>query len=111
MRVAYSVLREIHRKEFIPSASDYGLKTREFENFIFFLENRGYLERVLRVNDDFSIKIARLTKKGVELLETNKHLEETYPERFNIKAWIQIEKLFILMEQEKNNTRKYLNTN
>lgn len=92
MRVGYSVLREIHRKDFTPSANDYGLKNREFENFIFFLENQGFLERVLRVNDDFSIKVARLTKKGIELLESNKHYEQTYPERKDLKAWIQIEK-------------------
>lgn len=50
------------------------------------------MERVLRVNDDFSIKVARLTNKGIDLLENNKHYEETYPKRENLKAWVQIEK-------------------
>ena len=92
MRGGYSILREIHKKEFTPCSSDYGLTTKEFENFVFFLENEGYLERVLRVNDVFSIKAARLTIKGVELLEKLKDYEVSYPERNNLKAWVQIEK-------------------
>ncbi|MFB5086820.1 hypothetical protein PGC35_06295 [Psychrobacillus sp. PGGUH221] len=93
MRVGYSILREISRKNYIPCGKDYGLTTREFENFIFFLEKQGLLERVLRVNDEFSIKAARLTKKGNELLEELKQYEETYPDdRHNLIKWVQIEK-------------------
>lgn len=92
MRAGYSILREIHGKSFIPKANDYGLKEREFENIIFFLENKGYLERVLRINDEFSLNAARLTQKGIELLEEHKKYEESYPGREQLKAWVQIEK-------------------
>lgn len=76
----------------MPTAKDYGVKAREFENFIFLLENMRYLERVLRVNDEFSLNAARLTKEGIMLLEEYKQYEESYPERKNLKAWVQIEK-------------------
>ncbi|QNK89596.1 hypothetical protein H7992_08050 [Sporosarcina sp. resist] len=92
MRVGYSVLKEIHEKAFTPSASDYGLTQIEFENFILFLEQKGYVERVLRVNERFSLNPARLTAKAIDLLEENKHYIESYPERSGLKAWIQVEK-------------------
>jgi hypothetical protein len=92
MRVAYSVLKEIHRKTFMPNASDYGLSELEFQNFIFLLEKKGYLERVLKVNDDYSIKAARLTGKGISLLQQNGQYEESYPERACLKKWVQVEK-------------------
>ena len=92
MRVGYSILREINRGEFLPTEKDYGLRTREFENFIKFLENEGYLERVLRLDDYFSIKPARLTNKGHELLNDNKKYEESYPERKDLIKWVQVEK-------------------
>lgn len=47
---------------------------------------------MLRVNDRFSIRAARLTEKGTNLLEDNQQYMETYPERNGLKAWIQIEK-------------------
>ena len=92
MRVGYSVLREIDEKNFTPCSSDYGLNQREFENFILFLERKGYVERVLRVNDKFSIRVARLTEKGILLLEENKQYMDTYPDRNGLEAWVQVEK-------------------
>jgi len=101
LRAGYSILREIHRKNFTPTAKDYGVKEREFESLIFLLENKGYLERVLRVNDKFSINVARLTKEGIMLLEEHKKYEESYPERGNLKVWVQIEKKLYSNEVEK----------
>ncbi len=101
LRAGYSILREIHRKNFTPTAKDYGIKEREFENFIFLLENKGYVERVLRVNDEFSLNAARLTKEGIMLLEEHKQYEESYPERKKLKAWVQIEKELYSNEAEK----------
>lgn len=92
MRVGYSILREINKSEFLPTAEDYGLKQREFENFIRFLENEGYLERVLRVGDYFSIKPARITTKGMELINSNIDYEKDYPKRQDLIKWVQIEK-------------------
>ena len=92
MRVGYSVLREINEKTFTPCASDYGLTQSEFENFVLFLENKGFLERVLRVDDSFSLHPARLTKKGIKLLEDNNQYIDTYPKRSGLKVWIQVEK-------------------
>lgn len=92
MRVGYSILKEIKEKYFTPCASDYGLTQIEFENFILFLENKGYVERVLRVSDRFSLHPTRLTEKAIKLLEDNKQYIDTYPERTGLKAWVQIEK-------------------
>ncbi|WP_141431087.1 hypothetical protein [Bacillus sp. 03113] len=92
MRVAYSVLREIHKKNFIPQGKDYGLKTFEFEGFIRLLEDKGYVERVLRVNYELRLGPARLTEKGKKLLETYKHYEEDYPDKRHLKDWVKIEK-------------------
>ncbi|WP_407270743.1 hypothetical protein [Radiobacillus sp. PE A8.2] len=92
MRVAYSIIREIHRKNFLPEPNDYGLKEYEFRNFIFLLEQEGFLERVLRANDQYSLKPARLTKKGMALLESNKHYEKNYPDRSSLKKWVQVDK-------------------
>ena len=93
MRVGYSILREINRKNFSPSARDYGITDREFENFIFFLENKDFVERVLRVNDEFSIKVARLTTKGKMFLDEMNQYEETYPtDRQKLIEWVQIER-------------------
>ncbi|GAA0343554.1 hypothetical protein GCM10008967_37520 [Bacillus carboniphilus] len=91
MRVGYSILRELELGN-QPRSTDYGLSQREFENFIFFLEQKGYLERVLWTNDKFSLKPSRLTEKGFMLLEENRHYNETYPERSRLKEWIQVEK-------------------
>lgn len=92
MRVGYSILREINKKDFVPCAGDYGLTQVKFENFILFLVNKGYIERVLKVNDYFSLTPARLSVKGLELLEQNKIYEETYPERRDLLAWVKVEK-------------------
>jgi hypothetical protein len=90
--VGYSILREMKEKDFLPCAADYGLTQIEFENFIYFLVNKGYLERVLKVNDFFSLKPARLTVKGMALLDQNKQYEDTYPERKDLLAWVKVEK-------------------
>ncbi|WP_075619162.1 hypothetical protein [Paenisporosarcina indica] len=92
MKVGYSILKEIHNKTDSPTASDYGLSEVDFQNFVFFLETKGYLERVLRVHDHFSLKAARLTEKGVSLLVELKHYEDSYPARNYLKAWVQSEK-------------------
>lgn len=93
MRVAYSVLREIRNQDYQPIGSDYGLTQREFENFIFFLENEGLLERVLRLQDLVSIGPARLTTKGHDFLKEMSTLEDDYPlEREKLIEWVQIEK-------------------
>ena len=83
MKIGYSVLREIDKKEFIPTGHDFGITDVEFENLIKLLENKGYIERVLRVGDKYylSIKNARLTEKGLFFLEQHKHYEESYPHR------------------------------
>ena len=93
MRVGYSILREINRENFSPSAKDYGITVREFENFIFYLESKDLVERVLRIKDEFSIKAARLTDKGTMFLDEMKQYEETYPpDRLKLIEWVQIEK-------------------
>ncbi|MEZ2719544.1 hypothetical protein [Niallia circulans] len=93
MRVIYSVLREIDKGESLPTAEDYGFKQREFENFIFDLEKGGYVERVLRMDTFFSLKPARLTKKGHDILEEYKELEKSYPKnKKDIIMWIQVDK-------------------
>lgn len=94
MRLAYSLLREIHLKNYIPEANDYGLKEVEFEQLIKLMENKGYLERVLRVGDQYwySIKNARLTNSGLALLDECKHYEKVYPKRYLLKAWVRLER-------------------
>lgn len=94
MKIGYSILREIDKKDFIPTGSDYGITDVEFENLIKLLENKGYLERVLRAGDQYwySIKNARLSKKGLLFLEENKHYEEFYPERTQLKSWIKTDR-------------------
>jgi len=92
MRVVYSVLKEIHNKEIIPQGRDYGLKTFEFDEFIRLLEEKGYLERVLRVNDEIRLGPSRLTEKGLKILETYKHYETDYPARKFLKEWVEIDK-------------------
>jgi hypothetical protein len=72
LRVGYSNLREIKEKDFLPCAADYGITQIEFENFIYFLVNKGYLKRVVKVNEFFPLKPARLTVKGLALLDQNK---------------------------------------
>ena len=58
------------------------------------------MERVLRVNDEFSIKIARLTAKGKMFLDEMKPYEETYPaDRQKLVAWVQIEKEMYINEE------------
>lgn len=92
MKVGYSILKEIHKDNNSPTARDYGLSEVEFQNFVFFLEQKGYLERVLRINEQFSLKAARLTEKGVSLLAEYKQYEDSYPEKNSLKAWVQTEK-------------------
>ncbi len=94
MRVGYSILREIYRKEFLPESCHYGLKDSEFERMIRLLEKEGYLDRVLRAGDKFSLRPARLTCKGEQFLKEHSNLEETYPkERIDLIKWIQADRL------------------
>ncbi|MEK3882121.1 hypothetical protein [Paenibacillus sp. PL2-23] len=94
MRVGYSILREIHWKENMPESRHYGLKDFEFERMIKLLEREGYLERVLRAGDKFSLRPAKLTRKGEVFLEENKDLEDTYPiDKKELITWIQVDKL------------------
>lgn len=92
MRGGYSILREIHRKDFMPNGKDYGLLNYEFDNMIRFLEKQGYLERVLRVGDAYSLKPAKLTLKGLQLLKDKSDYEETYPARNGLIEWVRSEK-------------------
>lgn len=52
----------------------------------------GFIERVLRIDPFFSIKPARLTKKGQAFLEKYNYLEETYPDKQNMMKWIRVGK-------------------
>lgn len=93
MRVAYSVLREIQKQNYIPAGKDYGLGNREFENFISFLENKSLLERVLRIGDTFSLRPARITQKGVHFLQALSEYELEYPiDRSGLIDWVKVEK-------------------
>ena len=94
MRVGYSILREIHRKENLPESGHYGIKDIEFERMIKLLEKQGYLERVLRVGDKVSLRPAKLTRKGEVFLEEYKSLEITYPkDKKDLINWIQTDKI------------------
>jgi|SRR5690606_13097156 len=94
MRVGYSILREIHRKEYVPESGHYGIKVVEFERMIKLLEKQGYLERVLRAGDEFSLRPARLTQKGEDFLEEYRILEDIYPkENKELINWVQIDKI------------------
>ena len=66
----------------------------KFENFVLFLEHKGFIERVLRVDDSFSLHPARLTNKSIKLLEDNNQYIETYAKRSDLKVWIQLDKEF-----------------
>ncbi|MCM3363865.1 MULTISPECIES: hypothetical protein [Bacillaceae] len=92
MKITYSILRELHKGIDLPKPKDYCLKQREFENFIFFLEKEGYIERVLRIDTFFSLKPARLTKKGDKFLESHQYLEDSYPDKQDMMKWLQAEK-------------------
>lgn len=92
MKGGYSILREIHRKDYIPEGKDYGIKDHEFESMIRLLEKQGYLERVLRAGDAYSLKPAKLTLKGLQLLEDKSDYEETYPTRDGLIEWVRSEK-------------------
>ncbi|MBH5318565.1 hypothetical protein I6N90_12240 [Paenibacillus sp. GSMTC-2017] len=92
MRAGYSILREIQKKGFTPEPSDYGLKEWEFKKMIQFLQDKGFLDRVLRVGDHFSLKNSQITTKGSQLLEDNQHYELDYPDRAGLKEWVKVEK-------------------
>lgn len=94
MKIGYSILREIEKKNFIPTGPDYGITDVDFDNLIKLLENKVYIERVLRVGDkyEYSIKNARLTKDGLLFLEQNEHYEESYPDRNQLKSWIKTDR-------------------
>jgi len=93
VRGGYSILREIHRKNHIPEGKDYGISDREFDNMIRLFEKQGYLERVLRVGDSYSLKPAKLTPKGINFLEEKSDYEETYPPTRNgLIEWVKPEK-------------------
>lgn len=101
MKVGYSVLREIHSKRHTPCAHDYGLSEVEFERFIKLLEKKGYLERILRNGDSYSIRNARLTSQGIDLLQELSDYEATYPEdRGRLKDWVNDEKMKYSNEAE-----------
>ncbi|OCA83191.1 hypothetical protein A8F94_18930 [Bacillus sp. FJAT-27225] len=100
MRVIYSVLKEINEKRFVPEGADYGLKDIEFEGLIRFLENEKAIERVLRMHDQLFLKPARLTKIGLALLEEYKEYEKIYPERGQLKDWVQVDKILYSNDAE-----------
>ncbi|MFC4323706.1 hypothetical protein [Litchfieldia salsa] len=89
MRIAYSVIREIHNKNFLPQGKDYGLNPYEFVRLVRHLEELGYIERVLIIDDEVRLGPARITEKGRELIKTHTKYEEDYPfKRENLKKWI-----------------------
>lgn len=83
----------MNKKERLPEGRHYGLRDIEFENMIKFLEKKGFIERVLRVGDHYSLKPAILTQKGERFLLENKELEESYPaDRDELMNWVEIDK-------------------
>lgn len=94
MRVGYSILKEVKNRTQRIIADHYGLKDYEFDRMIRMLENKGYIERVLRVGDNLSLKPARLTEKGENFIKEHYQLEDEYPNTIEgLKAWVQIDKL------------------
>ncbi|MDQ0115637.1 YjcQ family protein [Paenibacillus harenae] len=94
MRVGYSILKELKNKTDGIFATNYGLKDIEFERMIKLLEKQGYIERVLRVGDNFSLRPARITDKGENFLIEHSLMEEEYPKtKEALNAWVQLDKL------------------
>lgn len=94
MRVGYSILKEISIKSDDIVATNYGLEDIEFERMIKLLEKTGYIEHVLRVGDNFSLKPARLTEKGKCFLIEHLQLEGEYPNsKEAIKGWVEVDKI------------------
>ncbi|NMO97119.1 hypothetical protein [Paenibacillus lemnae] len=93
MRVGYSILREIHKKEFTPESKDYGIQEHEFLRMVKLLEKQGYLDKILVVGDFYSLKQTRITDKGIRFLKEHFDLETIYPaHRSDLVNWIQVDK-------------------
>ncbi|OUS78598.1 hypothetical protein B1748_00535 [Paenibacillus sp. MY03] len=93
MRVGFSILKEIQVKRTGISGELYGLKDIEFERMVKLLEKQGYLERVLRVGDRFSLKPARLLEKGEMFLEEHARLADEYPDSIGeLKEWVRADR-------------------
>jgi len=93
IRVGYSILRELQAGGERPIATHYGLTEVEFQRMIMLLERQGYIERVLRVGDRFSLKPTRLTAKGVAFLLEKLHFEVDYPtSKMDLRTWVQVDK-------------------
>ncbi len=86
-------MRDINHKTF-ETFSTYGLRDYQFDRMIRLLEDKGFVERVLRVGDKLSLRPAKLTEKGVAFLKKHSYLELEYPmDKKDLKAWLQKEKL------------------
>ncbi|WP_214630770.1 hypothetical protein [Paenibacillus agaridevorans] len=93
MRVGFSILKEIKDKRADISGQVYGLKDVEFERMIKLLEKQGYIERILRVGDRFSLKPARLLEKGERFLMEHVELADEYPDSMEkLKEWIRADR-------------------
>lgn len=86
-------MRELQAGGERPLATHYGLTEVEFRRMIMLLERQGYIERVLRVGDRFSLKPTRLTAKGVAFLLEKSHFEVDYPtSKADLRTWVQVDK-------------------
>jgi DNA-binding PadR family transcriptional regulator len=93
MRVGFSILNEIKDKRAALSGQVYGIKDIEFERMIKLLEKQGYIERVLRVGDRFSLKPARLSEKGERFLMEHAELADEYPDSMEeLKEWVRADR-------------------
>jgi hypothetical protein len=103
MRVGYSILRGIKNKHIEFTAATYGLKEYEFQRMIRLLEYKGFVERVLRVGDNLSLKPARLTEKGAIYLKEYSYLELDYPlDKMDLKEWVKADKTLHSNEAEED---------
>ncbi len=103
MRVGFSILKEIKDKRAHINEDVYGLKDFEFDRKLKLLERKGYVERVLRVGDNLSLRPARLTAKGEAFLMGHADLADDYPSHVeDLKEWVLLDKLMYANGAEEN---------
>jgi hypothetical protein len=93
-KIIYSVLRELEKGNSLPKFSDFGLSLIEFRDLIDQIQDddlikgasvprgQGNPDRMVLLNT------AKVTLKGLALLEKNNDFTETYPGLAEIKSWL-----------------------
>lgn len=107
-KLIFSILKEIYEKNHAINGKLYNLKEYEFIQIIRWIVDSGWLRGAIIIADEDRVLLggAKVTKSGMEFLQTFHEWFYTYPEQKNLYKWISNQSPNLINSSENDTHRK-----